>query len=110
MVDADTRISARHRGHDPVVGLGISRIRGADRDRCCVRVVATRRRPGVPYSRQQALALHLLLHDPLRGAMNLCRERLNAIEQLQLLVLHLEQRGPLPSGELIQPRVHGCHV
>ena len=42
--------------------------------------------------------------------MNLCRERLNAIEQLQLLVLHLEERGPLPSGELIQPRVHGGHV
>ena len=50
------------------------------------------------------LALHLLLDDPFRGAINLCRERFDAAEQLQLLVLHLEERGPIAAGVAGGPR------
>jgi hypothetical protein len=42
--------------------------------------------------------------------MDLPRQCLDALEQLELLALQIEERHPLPSGQLVQPRMDGSDV
>jgi hypothetical protein len=42
--------------------------------------------------------------------MNVPRQCLDAIEQLELLALQIEERHPLPSELLVQPRMDGSDV